>query len=110
MNRWMLVVAVSLGSLNTATASLSRKDQPNLRKSLPTKSLDSLNLTPNPDDYRVTANTEVLLDGKPCRYEEVPNGVTIILMEIVSNENKEILKLHFKTTPRPPVPMTAERP
>ena len=50
-------------------------------------------------EYRLTEKTEVLLNGRPCRYEDVPDGATIILLETVSNEDREIVRLHFETSP-----------
>ena len=37
------------------------------------------------------------LDGRPCRYEDVPDGATIILLETATNWSKEIVKIHFQS-------------
>ena len=46
--------------------------------------------------YRITEKTEVMLNGRKCRYEEVPSSARIILMEIDSDESKVILRIHFQ--------------
>lgn len=63
-------------------------------------------LSASPEDrpYQVTERTEVMLDGRKCRYEKVPNSATIILMEIDSEDSRVILRIHFrsqKATARP---------
>jgi hypothetical protein len=47
--------------------------------------------------YLITEKTEVLLDGRKCPYEKVPNSAKIILMEIDSEANKVILRIHFQS-------------
>lgn len=46
--------------------------------------------------YRITEQTEVMLNGRKCRYEEVPTSAKIILMEIDSEASKIILRIHFQ--------------
>lgn len=100
MMRWVLVFLASATILSPATATLSRKQRPDVRKNLPPKIIESFARVPASDDFRVTAKTEVLLNGRPCRYEEVPDGATILLLETATNESKEILKIHFQTGSR----------
>jgi hypothetical protein len=47
-------------------------------------------------EFVVTDQTEVLLDGKLCRYEEVPAHATIVRMEVAS-DRVTVLKIHFRT-------------
>jgi hypothetical protein len=47
-------------------------------------------------DFVMTAQTEVLLNGQPCRYEQVPAHATIIRMEVDQDE-KTVLMIHFRT-------------
>jgi hypothetical protein len=47
-------------------------------------------------EFVLTNQTEVLLNGKPCKYEQVPGGASIILME-VAEDNKTVLKVYFRT-------------
>jgi hypothetical protein len=52
--------------------------------------------SPKPE-FRVTEQTEVKLDGRSCRYEEVPKDAVIIFIEAASEENRVILKIHFRS-------------
>jgi hypothetical protein len=99
MIRWMTILLVSLCYLSPAWASLDRKAPVAANKLLPIKALSSL--AEKNDDFRITAQTEVLLDGRPCRYEQVPDGAMIVLLETVSNESKEIARIHFRSQRRP---------
>jgi hypothetical protein len=47
-------------------------------------------------DYVLTTRTEVFLNGKPCAYEKVPAGASIILME-VARDHKTVLKVYFRS-------------
>lgn len=50
-----------------------------------------------PTEFRITDQTEVQLDGRPCKYEEVPNDAVIIHLEAASETNRVILKIHFRS-------------
>jgi hypothetical protein len=108
MNRFLLVLFVSLTCLSPATASLARKAPSEIKKNLPLEILKPFCSAVSNDEFRLTATTEVLLDGRPCRYNEVPPGATILLLELASNESKEIVKVHFQTSVIPK-PMPASR-
>ena len=45
--------------------------------------------------YDLTGATQVWLDGRRCRYAEVPEGATIIRMEV--SLDGVILKVHFRS-------------
>ena len=47
-------------------------------------------------EFVVTHRTEVLLNGKPCKYEEIPSHASIVRME-VAVDKKTVLKIHFRT-------------
>jgi hypothetical protein len=47
-------------------------------------------------EFVVTHRTEVLLNGKPYRYEEIPSDASIVSME-VAEDKKTVLKIHFRT-------------
>ena len=47
-------------------------------------------------EFVVTHRTEVLLNGKPCRYEEIPSHASIVRMEVAADK-KTVLKIHFRT-------------
>jgi hypothetical protein len=54
-------------------------------------------MTPSPkDQYQITDQTEVILDGRSCRYAEVPAGAGIIKME-VAGDGTTVLKIHFRS-------------
>jgi hypothetical protein len=107
MVRWVLPLLASVTVLSPAIASLSRKQRPPVPKNLPDKAIESLVRVPSSDEFRITATTEVLLNGRPCRYEDVPDGATILLLETATNESKEILKIHFQTGSRGATPKAA---
>lgn len=46
----------------------------------------------------ITSNTEILMDGQPCKLEAVPPGSEIILLEL-AKDGKTVLKLHFRSRP-----------
>jgi hypothetical protein len=48
-----------------------------------------------PTDYLMTAETEVLLNGKPCKYRDIPASAIIVLMEVTA-DRKTMLKVHFR--------------
>ena len=52
---------------------------------------------PSPrDQYQITDQTEVSLDGRPCRYTDVPGGAGIVKMEVAS-DGTTVLKIHFRS-------------
>jgi len=99
--RWVPVLLVSLLSLSPVHASLGRKEPPPVDKQIPIKIVASSPVASANDEFRITPTTEVLLDGRPCRYEQVPDNTIIILLETVSNESREIVRIHFRTLRRP---------
>jgi hypothetical protein len=48
------------------------------------------------EELVVTLNTEVLLDGRPCKYEQIPEDAAIIFAE-VDQDRKTLLKIHFRS-------------
>jgi hypothetical protein len=58
--------------------------------------LDHTAASPARPEYVLTHDTEILLDGKPCRYEDVPANARIIRME-VGADKKTVLKVLFRT-------------
>jgi len=47
-------------------------------------------------DFQITEETEVLLDGKACRYDQVPSGSVITNLEVTADK-KVILRIHFRS-------------
>ena len=101
MLRWKLALLVVLVSLSSATASVERRLPQTMEKDIPIKFLRSLSTITGKDDFRITATTEVLLDGRPCPYQRIPNHATIILLETTTNQSKEITRIHFHSGSSP---------
>jgi hypothetical protein len=110
MIRLALALAVWVGFVTAAPAVLApRKDgllfgkeAPHSQAAKAPKSALAVVATrAQSSDYVVTEETEVLLNGKPCRYNEVPNSATILRMEL-GPDNRTVLKLHFRAGKAPP--------
>jgi hypothetical protein len=114
MTRVMLTVAVWMSLVPVVSASLTpRKESPLLERvpralaakrsatALPAKARAA---TPAKHtaargmstEFVVTKRTEILLNGKPCKYEEIPAGATIERME-VAEDKQTVLKIFFRT-------------
>jgi hypothetical protein len=50
---------------------------------------------PTPE-FVLTDRTEIRLNGRPCKYEEIPGHARIVLLE-VAMDNRTVLKIHFRT-------------
>ena len=44
----------------------------------------------------ITDDTEILLDGRACKYEDIPGDAQIILLDVASDQ-KVIRKIHFRS-------------
>jgi hypothetical protein len=47
-------------------------------------------------EFILTVGTAFLLNGKPCRYEEIPDYASIVQMDVAADK-KTVLKIHFRT-------------
>ena len=90
---WMILVSVASASLTP------RNERPPLGPPLPrvqapkaAAEVMSHKATP---EFKVTEQTEILLDGKACRYQDVPEQATILRME-VAPDGKTVLRIHFR--------------
>jgi hypothetical protein len=102
MMRWTATAVFSLFFLSSVSASLDRRERPVQSGAIPLKSLLSCSSgSAKNDEYRITEKTEVLLDGRPCRYGQIPNDAIIVLLETTTNESKEITRIHFRSARRP---------
>ena len=102
MWKGLTALFVTLMYLSSVHASLDRKERPEENRFIPLKSILSFTTaSAEKDEFRITEKTEVLLDGRPCRYEQIPEGATIVLLETVTNESKEISRIHFRSQRRP---------
>jgi len=46
--------------------------------------------------FVVTELTEILLDGQPSKYADIPGRASIVQMEVAADK-KTVLKIHFRT-------------
>jgi hypothetical protein len=104
MLRPATALVVLLCCLSSATATVSgRKDlsafdktPPAALKTFPAQLVETASARHDREQFLLTEETEVLLDGRPCKYQEVPRNVNIILLE-VGSDKKTILRIHFQT-------------
>lgn len=88
-----ILVVLLFGSLASG-ASPQRTETPvRLAEVLPVRSATPANARPQ---YVMTSETEILLDGRPCKFAQVPTSATIVQME-VSEDGRSILKVHFRS-------------
>jgi hypothetical protein len=103
MVRWILALVVALCLLSPATATLSP------RKDLGADSGKYTTLQRTPSiprtagksaaargQFEVTDQTEVQLDGRTCRYQDVPPTATILRIELAA-DGRTILKILFRS-------------
>jgi hypothetical protein len=112
MLRLTLALAVWIGLVPVVNATLTPRKESTLGKSFPAiGSEEGLRLGGNKrlariagkpvqagtrSEYVVTHQTQILLNGKPCKYEEVPPDASIVRMEVAADK-KTVLKIHFRT-------------
>src|SRR5262249_27638537 len=105
MTRLILMLAAWMGLVSVGWASLTPpKKLPPFGKELPqipasklwAQALEQEAERRAESEFIVTHRTEVLLNGKPCRYEEVPGHARIVSMEVAADK-KTVLKIHFRT-------------
>jgi hypothetical protein len=46
--------------------------------------------------FHITDETEVQLDGRPCKYADVPSDAVVVLVELAA-DGKTVLKAHFRS-------------
>jgi hypothetical protein len=105
MIRLTLALAALITGASVAPASLApRKVDPRPAHVIPTARSPRL-LQRAPTDatrpgaapeLHVTEQTEILLDGKACRYDEVPARATILRLELAT-DRKTVLRIYFRT-------------
>lgn len=86
---WLAACAES--SIPPRKETFERKDYPRLR--VP-KTVQKT--APRPE-YRMTKDTEIRLDGRPCPYEQVPADASIVHVEVTPGNPPTILAIHFKS-------------
>jgi hypothetical protein len=105
MARVPLVLLSLLYFLSPASAALAHwpdspppgRDVPaSLVKSLPPGLAQTASAPSPKDQYQITDQTEVTLNGRRCRYADVPAGAGIVKMEVAA-DGTTVLKIHFQT-------------
>ena len=111
MTRLMLTLAALMSSVSVVSATLTPRKETSPREKLPVLGNEVLRVrvakrTAQPpvqaagqetrSEYVLTRQTEVLLNGKPCKYENVPADARIVRMEVAADK-KTVLKIHFRT-------------
>ncbi len=101
MLRLALLLVCFLGVVSPALATLAGTEHRVARQRLLEESLKPLVVNAPTQEYRITEKTQVLLNGQPCQYHEVPDDAVILRMEIASSINKEVLIVHFRSANGP---------
>jgi hypothetical protein len=92
---WMSFVSVasaSLGSRKESVRELPRARAATLARQAPASAPGSLQQS----EFVLTTRTEILLNGKPCRYQDVPGLARIVFLELAADQ-KTALRIHFRT-------------
>jgi hypothetical protein len=87
---WLWLVT----SATPATVSPRHHESMLAGKSVPSGLVQALAAGGPKDEYTMTEQTEVLLDGKACKYADVPNDAQITLMEV--SKDRVVLKVYFR--------------
>jgi hypothetical protein len=107
MVRLLAVLLVGACLAGSARASFSPRDSLRgleergrlavLRKlaPFPPQSLVTAN---RPEQFLVTEDTQVQVDGKPCRYQDVPEGAAIVRLALAA-DGRTVLRIEFRTQP-----------
>jgi hypothetical protein len=92
----MSLLAV-LCALTPASASLARKnDNTSFGSKVPPRLADRPGSSEQKDELAITDDTEIELDGRGCKYADVPKDAEIILLDL-SADKKTIKKIHFRS-------------
>ena len=103
---WIGFISAASASLTPRTESLltPRKVLPVLAKGMPqaqaakpsTRVPEQARGETPQAEFVLTSETEILLNGKPCSYEEIPDHASIVRMDVAADK-KTVLKIHFRT-------------
>jgi hypothetical protein len=110
MTRLTLALAAWISFVSAIPASLTPRTESPLaaRKALPAlakgvSQVQAVKLSASVSEqawgetpFVLTSGTEILLNGKPCSYEEIPGHASIVRMEVAADK-KTVLKIHFRT-------------
>src|SRR5579885_1116904 len=96
MLRRTLAFVVLLGAVAPALAARAPY-QGRLRTGpLPAHLLKPAEPVEDKDGLVINDDTEILLDGRACKYEDVPNNAEITLIDL-SADKKVVRKIHFRS-------------
>lgn len=97
MPRFVLTGLVLLSLLSIANGAVSPRQDARGLSETPPASTRTAFVRSQKSEYVVTEQTEIKLDGRACKYSDVPHSADIIHMEIASNQSKTILKIYFRS-------------
>jgi hypothetical protein len=60
------------------------------------RAIDQTATGPANSEFAVTDQTEILLNGQPCKYAQVPSHASVVHMEVAADK-KTVLRIHFQT-------------
>ena len=111
MTRLTLVIAALLCPLSAVMASFSpHTDYPALGRDalaapgsrLPDLDKNAAERTAQKESqkqsFTITDETDVRLDGRACKFEDVPGTATVVAIDLAA-DGKTVVKLHFKSKP-----------
>src|SRR5437588_8886724 len=103
MTRLTMVLVAFCLCLTSARGSLTpTKERSPFAK--PPKSAPEKKADPEADPGLVISDeTEVQLDGRACKYEDIPETAEVVLLELAKDQ-KAVLKIHFRTKKAEPAP------
>jgi hypothetical protein len=93
---WLGIVAVASASLTPRNLAPKFGVEDAQPVKLSTKSLEQAARGGAASPYVMTERTEVLLDGRPCKYADVPAQARIVRMEVAADQ-RTVLKIHFRS-------------
>ncbi len=98
MFRWTLVTVVSLSFLTSlAAAPTPPKDSTKpTEKPAKIEKADEVSLEEN-DQFNLTKEAEIRLDGRPVQYSDVPDSAVIVNMQ-VAPDRRTIVRIHFRSS------------
>ena len=103
MTRLVIALAVWMTVAPLLSASLAPRKQPSVlgtdipsqRASTPVVAAAEQAAAPSNSEYVLTEETEILLNGKTCKYENVPSHASIQRMEVAA-DRKTVLRVYFR--------------
>lgn len=92
----LVTTAMTSPARSNDTRTLGRELPPSVVRAISPEIFKSASGTGQKEEFRITYETEIVLDGRPCKYRDVPSNAVILKME-VGTDKKTVLKIHFRT-------------